>query len=94
MKVEEWPFFAYNTKGAALKLTFCEGLLRSGDGWAARPKPRACLRNPPAAVGFAQPSVGREGANPFPARLVIAWAGEVLFAFWPMVPVIVIWRNS
>ena len=59
------------TKGAALKLTSCEGLLRSGDGWAARPKPRACLRNRPAAVGFAQPSVGREGANPFPARLVI-----------------------
>ena len=36
----------------------------------ARPKPRACLRNRPAAVGFAQPSVGREGANPFPAQLV------------------------
>ena len=42
----------------------------------ARPKPRACLRNRPAAVGFAQPSVGREGANPFPARSVTGRTGR------------------
>ena len=61
-----------NTRHAKEWLAFCKGLHRSGDRWAARPKPRACLRIFLTAVGFAQPSAGREGVNPFSARLVNA----------------------
>jgi len=43
---------------------FCEGRLRSGDGRAVRPKPRASPRSLPTAVGFAQPSAEREGEAP------------------------------
>ena len=39
-------------------------------------KPRACLRNQPTAVGFAQPSAEREGANPFPLGLVSETGGR------------------
>ena len=52
---------------SASRRLFSRGRLRRGDGRAARPKPRASPRNPPAAAGFARPSAEREG-GPLPSR--------------------------
>ncbi len=50
-------------------LTRCKGMLRSGDGRAARPKPRACVRNESREGGFAQPSAREGRGHPLPSRI-------------------------